>query len=188
VHVVDRTWIRVPGPVFAQQEIRPDVVDCMCKYDDTESHRGVTCTSFSVCDRQVFVFFPTPGFVRIPGGLSPQRLTASQLNSAIAASVKIARARNDRFWRWGPIFQSRFVGTHHVLYMSESRVQVQVQVPCGVSPNGVSSWSPSRSYSFRCVSSSPSTLTLLSPIALTPTASLESTFDRLLLGCLLFMK
>jgi len=27
------------------------------------------------------------------------------------------------------------------------------------------------SYSFRCVSSSPSTLTLLSPIALTPTAS-----------------
>ena len=43
----------------------------------------------------------------------------------------------------------------------------------------VSSWSPSRSCSFRCVSSSPSTLT--------PTASLESTFDRLPLGCLLFM-
>ena len=43
----------------------------------------------------------------------------------------------------------------------------------------VSSWSPSRSCSFRCVSSSPSTLT--------PTASLESTFNRLPLGCLLFM-
>ena len=43
----------------------------------------------------------------------------------------------------------------------------------------VSSWSPSRSCSFRCVSSSPSTLT--------STASLESTFDRLPLGCLLFM-
>ena len=43
----------------------------------------------------------------------------------------------------------------------------------------VSSWSPFRSCSFRCVSSSPSTLT--------PTASLESTFDRLPLGCLLFM-
>ena len=38
----------------------------------------------------------------------------------------------------------------------------------------VSSWSPSRSCSFRCVSSSPSTLT--------STASLESTFDRLPLG------
>ena len=38
MHVVDRTWIRVPGPVFAQQEIRTSVVDCMCKYDDTESH------------------------------------------------------------------------------------------------------------------------------------------------------
>ena len=35
----------------------------------------------------------------------------------------------------------------------------------------VSSWSPSRSCSFRCVSPSPTTLT--------PTASLESTFDRL---------
>ena len=40
----------------------------------------------------------------------------------------------------------------------------------------VSSWSPSRSCSFRCVSPSPTTLT--------PTASLESTFDRLPLGCL----
>ena len=38
----------------------------------------------------------------------------------------------------------------------------------------VSTWSPSRSCSFRCVSSSPSTLT--------STASLESTFDRLPLG------
>ena len=44
----------------------------------------------------------------------------------------------------------------------------------------VSSWSPSRSCSFRCVSPSPTTLT--------PTASLESTFDRLPLGCLLFTK
>ena len=43
----------------------------------------------------------------------------------------------------------------------------------------VSSWSPSRSRSFRCVSSSPSTLT--------STASLESTFDRLPLCCLSFM-
>ena len=43
----------------------------------------------------------------------------------------------------------------------------------------VSSWSPSRSCSFRCVSSSPSTLT--------STASLESTFDRLPLCCLSFM-
>ena len=44
----------------------------------------------------------------------------------------------------------------------------------------VSSWSPSRSCSFRCVR-------IISVDSHLHSASLESTFDRLPLGCLLFM-
>ena len=65
-----------------------------------------------------------------------------------------------------------------ILMYREVQVQVQVQVLYLYSEGTqastlwrVSSWSPFRLCSFRCVSSSPSTLT--------PTASLESTFDRL---------